>query len=272
MYPKLFQIGPIPIYTYGVLLTTALLVAITVAARLGEKDGIPRSVIWDFGFVIIVSAIVGAKLLMVLTALGYYLHNPGRLVSLEFLQAGGVFYGGLLGAIVGGIWFTRRHPGLGFWQIADVAAPSIALGQSIGRLGCFSAGCDYGSPTHVPWAVTFTNKYAAQMVGTPLNVPVHPYQLYESAATLLLFFGLLWAHRKRAFTGQTFLLYLGSYAVLRFFLEFFRGDADRGFVFHGLLSTSQFISLLILPAAVVAYTYLRRREAPSVGDHHLQRS
>lgn len=272
MYPKLFQIGPLPIYTYGVLLTTALLVAITVTARLGEKDGISRSVIWDLGFVNIVSAIIGAKFLMVLTALGYYLHNPGRLFSIEFLQAGGVFYGGLIGAILGSVWFARRHPGLRFWRIADVAAPSIALGQSIGRLGCFSAGCDYGSPTHVPWAVTFTNEMAAKMVGTPLHVPLHPYQLYESATTFLLFLGLLWAHRRRSFAGQTFLLYLGGYAILRFFLEFFRGDADRGFVFHGLLSTSQFISLLILPAAVVAYAYLRRRGAPIVGEHHLQRS
>ena len=261
MYPKLLQIGPVPIYTYGVLLTTALLVAISVAARLGERDGIPRSVTWDFGFVIIVSAILGAKLLMILTSLGYYLSHPGRLFSVEFFQAGGVYYGGLIGAVIGSFWFSRRRQNPRFLRFADVAAPSIALGQSIGRLGCFSAGCDYGHPTQVPWAVTFTNPSAAEMVGTPLNVPLHPYQLYESAATFLLFLVLWRVYRRRTFTGQVFLLYLASYSVLRFFLEFFRGDADRGFVFHGLLSTSQFISLLIFPAAVAAYVYLRRREA-----------
>lgn len=258
MWPKLVDLGPFPIHTYGVLLATALFVGIWLAARLGEEDGIPPRLTWDLGFVVVLSGIVGAKLLLVITEFHYYAENPGRLFSLQFLQAGGVYYGGFLGAVAGAAWFLRKHPELSFWRVSDAAAPAIALGQAIGRLGCFSAGCDYGCPTEVPWAVVFTSEYAHQVVGTPLHVPLHPYQLYESAGCLALFLLLWWAYSRRTFFGQIFCFYLIGYGLLRFFLEFFRGDLDRGFVFGGLLSTSQFISVLIVPAGVLAYFRLRR--------------
>jgi phosphatidylglycerol:prolipoprotein diacylglycerol transferase len=111
----------------------------------------------------------------------------------------------------------------------------------------------------LPWAVTFSSEYAHQVVGVPLHIPLHPYQLYESACTLCLALVLYWAFRRRSFVGQTFCLYLISYGVIRFFLEFFRGDPDRGMLFDGLLSTSQFVSLLIVPSALVAYFVSRRR-------------
>ncbi|HLV02816.1 MAG TPA: prolipoprotein diacylglyceryl transferase [Acidobacteriota bacterium] len=260
MYPKLIELGPIPVHTYGVLLATALLVSISVAAHLAESDGIPRKRAWDMGFVVILSAIAGAKLLLVLTSLDYYLSDPSRLFSLEFLQAGGVYYGGLLGAIAGCVIYVRLNPDLQpFWKLADAAAPAIALGQSIGRLGCLAAGCDYGSETNVPWAITFTNEYAHEIVGVPLHTPLHPYQAYESISTFLLFVALFFAYKRRQFIGQTFCLYLISYGLIRFILEFYRGDEDRGFVLDGLLSTSQFISLLLIPTAIGAYLILRRR-------------
>jgi phosphatidylglycerol:prolipoprotein diacylglycerol transferase len=259
MYPKLFELGPIPIHTYGLLLATALLVAIAVAAHLAESDGIPRKHAWDLGFVVIISSIIGAKLLLILTSLDYYLANPARILSLEFLQAAGVYYGGLLGAGVGAYLFVRKHPQATFWRMADITAPAIPLGQAIGRVGCFAAGCDYGTQTSLPWAVTFTSEYAHREIGVPINVPLHPYQLYESGTALVLFLFLFWFFRKRSFPGQVFCLYLICYGVLRFFLEFFRGDVDRGFLFDGLLSTSQFISILLVPAALVAYILLKRK-------------
>ncbi|HUV13066.1 MAG TPA: prolipoprotein diacylglyceryl transferase [Acidobacteriota bacterium] len=259
MLPKLFDIGPLPIHTYGLLLATALLVAIAVMAHLAESDGVPRKFAWDLGFIIIISSIVGAKLLLVLTSLDYYLASPSRLFSIEFLQAAGVYYGGLLGAMVGTLLFLRKHKDLSFWRIADIASPTIPLGQAIGRVGCFAAGCDYGTQTTVPWAVTFTSEYAHREIGVPINVPLHPYQLYESGASLLLFLFLFWFFRKRTFTGQVFCLYLICYGVLRFNLEFFRGDVGRGFLFGGLLSTSQFISVLLVPTAVIAYLVLKRK-------------
>ena len=142
--------------------------------------------------------------------------------------------------------------------MADAAAPAIALGQSIGRLGCFAAGCDYGKSTDLPWAVTFTSEYAHRFVGVPIGIPLHPSQIYESMVTFGLFLFLLWTYQRRRFTGQIFCIYLFLYGVTRFGLEFFRGDADRGFVLNGLFSTSQFISLLIVPASIVIYLYLRR--------------
>lgn len=258
MYPKLIDLGPIPIHTYGLLLACALLVAISFAARLAETDGIPRKTSWDLGFIVIISSIIGAKLLLVLTSLDYYLAQPSRLVSVEFLQAGGVYYGGFLGAVAGALIFTRLNPKIPFWRIADAAAPAIPLGQAIGRMGCFAAGCDYGRPTDLPWAITFTNEYTHRIVGTPLHVALHPYQLYEAGATLVLCLLLYRSFRRRSFVGQTFSLYLMGYGAIRFFLEFFRGDADRGFVLGDLFSTSQFISILILPAGFLIYLYRRK--------------
>ena len=264
MYPKLIDLGPLPIHTYGFLLATAILVALSLMARLAESDGLSRKRAWDLGFIIILSSILGAKFLLVLTSLDYYLAQPSRLFSLEFLQAGGVYYGGLIGAVVGGALYVRTVPEFGFWRIADATAPAIPLGQAIGRLGCFAAGCDYGSPSDLPWAVTFTNEYARQVVGVPLNVSLHPYQLYESVGAGILSVILYLLFKRRRFYGQIFCLYLIGYGVLRFLLEFFRGDADRGFVFEGLFSTSQFISLLIVPAAILCYSYLGRSRLKNV--------
>jgi phosphatidylglycerol---prolipoprotein diacylglyceryl transferase len=259
MFPRIVELGPITLHSYGLLLATAFLLAITVMARLAEQEGVSRNRAWDMGFVIIVSAIFGAKILLILSDLEDFLARPSRLISLEFWQAGGVYYGGLIGAIVGAALYVGKSPDLKFWTIADAAAPAIALGQSIGRLGCFAAGCDYGKPTDLPWAVTFTSEYAHRFVGVPIEIPLHPSQIYESMITFLLFLALLWVYRKRHFSGQVFACYLFFYGVARFGLEFFRGDLDRGFVLGGLFSTSQFISLLIVPVSIVIYFYGRRR-------------
>ncbi len=262
MFPKLLEWGPVTLHTYGLLLALAFLVAISLAARLAERDGIPRQRTWDLGFVIVISALLGAKLLLVLTDLGSYWAQPARLLSLEFWQAGGVFYGGLLGAFIGSLIFSCRWNEVPFWRAADAAAPAIALGQTLGRMGCFAAGCDYGTPSGVAWAVTFTSEYASRHVGVPLNTPLHPTQLYEALVTLALF-ALLWvAHGRRRFVGQIFCLYLFFYGTARFGLEYFRGDLDRGFVFDQLLSTSQFVSLLTLAAAVPLYLVLRSKDQP----------
>jgi phosphatidylglycerol---prolipoprotein diacylglyceryl transferase len=148
---------------------------------------------------------------------------------------------------------------ISFWKFADVVAPSVALGTAVTRLGCFSAGCDYGKPTAEPWGVIFTSAVAHAATGVPLGVRLHPAQLYESATTLAIFGVLLWWFPRRKHEGDIFLGYLGLYAVGRFLLEFLRGDEDRGFVFHHLLSTSQFIALLVLAgiAGVLTWRHVR---------------
>ncbi len=262
MYPKLTELGPLTLHTYGFLLALAYLVSISLAASLVEKGGVPRHRAWDLGFVIVISAIIGSKLLLVLADLDFYLSQPSRFLSREFWQAGGVYYGGLIGAVMGSAIYIRKNPDLLFWRSADAASPAIALGQGIGRIGCFAAGCDYGKPANVPWAVTFSSEYAHQYVGVPLHVPLHPSQLYESLATFVMLVFLLWFYARRRFSGQVFCVYLALYGVIRFALEFYRGDVGRGFVFGGMLSTSQFISLIAIPLAIIVYQ-IRGRTADS---------
>ena len=134
--------------------------------------------------------------------------SPADLLSLA--RSGGVFYGGLIAAVGVAFWYIHRH-GMPFWTTCDAFAPAIALGHVTGRLGCFAAGCCYGKPTNVPWAVVFTNPMAAANVGTPLGIPLHPTQLYESGAELLILIVLLTTERRgRRFAGRTFWLYMIS--------------------------------------------------------------
>ena len=258
MFPKIAELGPITLHSYGLLLAIAFLLSINLMARLAEQQNISRNRSWDLGFVIIVSAVLGAKILMVISDLEGFINNPSRFTSIEFWQAGGVYYGGLIGAVGGALFYTWKSHDLEFWTMADVAAPAGALGQSIGRLGCFAAGCDYGKPTDLPWAITFTSEYAHRFVGVPIGIPLHPSQIYESVVTFGLFIFLLWIYQKRRFSGQIFCIYLFFYGVTRFGLEFFRGDYNRGFVMDGLLSTSQCISLLIVPSAIAIYFFLSK--------------
>jgi phosphatidylglycerol:prolipoprotein diacylglycerol transferase len=153
-----------------------------------------------------------------------------------------------------------RRIGLPLWTTCDVFAPGIALGHVVGRLGCLFAGCCYGKPTSVPWAITFTDPFAATNVGTPLNVPLHPTQLYEAGAEALILLVLLATEKRgRPFPGRTFWLYILLYSISRYVIEIYRGD-PRGTI--GIFSTSQFISLLLAPLAIGMLLYLGRRQAP----------
>ncbi|MGD1101052.1 MAG: prolipoprotein diacylglyceryl transferase [Terriglobia bacterium] len=266
MHPILISIGRFHLPTYGVLLVIAILGGIYTAMRLGRRVGLDPAQILDFCTWLILVALVGAKILMVLTEWSYYCSNPGEIFSFATLMAGGVFYGGFLAALFFTIWYVRVQK-LSFWKLADVLAPGVALGQSVGRLGCFSAGCEYGKPTTAPWGVVFTNTFAHEVAGVPLGVRLHPAQLYESIATLVIFGLLLWWFPKKKRDGDVFLGYVGLYAVARFWLEFLRGDEDRGFVFDHLLSTSQFIALLALAGIGTVFIWRRvhRGEELSAG-------
>jgi phosphatidylglycerol:prolipoprotein diacylglycerol transferase len=257
MYPKILDIGPVTIHTYGLLLAIAFIAGIWLTSRNARKQGLDPDSIWNMGLIIIFSALVGAKVLLFVSDYSYYSQNPREIFSLSTLRSTGVYYGGLLLALAASAWYLRRSklPG---WTVADLAAPGIALGQAIGRLGCLSAGCCYGRPAGVPWAVTFTDRYAYDNVGVPLNTPLHPTQLYESIGTFLLFLYLLWRLSRKHFTGQIILEYLVLYSGLRFVIEFFRDD-ERGFVFRGLLSTSQFIGILTILGCVALFYYLRHK-------------
>ena len=257
MHPILFQIGDWPVYSYGVLLAVAYLVALQLAVVRARRQGLDGTKVMDLGIYLIIAALVGAKLMLVVVDFDYFRSQPRELLSL--VRAGGVFYGGLLAALGVAILLVRRYQ-LRIWTTADLFAPGIALGHVVGRLGCLMAGCCYGTPTTMPWAITFTNPLAASNVGTPLGIPLHPTQLYDAGAELLILIVLLATERRgKPFEGRTFWLYMLLYGVSRFIVEFYRGD-DRGTIMG--VSTSQFVSLLIVPLAVLMLARLRRRTTP----------
>ena len=245
MYPELFRIGSFPINTYGVFLALAFLGAITITVRLGSRDGLPRERLYDLCLWMLLASLIGSKFLMLFTEPDYREH-PALLFSLDFLRSGGVFYGGLIGAVLTGFLLMRRYK-LPWWKTADACAPGIALGNVLGRQGCFSSGCCWGKPTTMPWGMKFT-ELGHEITGVPTGVYLHPTQLYESFAMLIVFFLLLWLHRHRRFSGQVILFYALIYASGRFAIEFFRDD-PRGDVL-GLttltaLSTSQLIGVVV---------------------------
>jgi phosphatidylglycerol---prolipoprotein diacylglyceryl transferase len=257
MHPILLELGPLTVYTYGLLLAAAYLLGLKLAMVRAQARGLDHARVLDLGIYIIISALVGAKLLLVITDYRAFFSDPRELLTLA--RSGGVFYGGLILAVTVALWYIRKV-GLPLWTTCDVFAPGIALGHVIGRLGCLFAGCCYGKETTLPWAITFTNPDAARNVGTPLGVPLHPTQLYEAGAEFVILMLLLATEKKgRPFPGRTFWLYMFLYAVSRFVIEFYRGDA-RGNV--GIFSTSQFISLFLAPLAVGMLIYLRRSRTP----------
>jgi phosphatidylglycerol:prolipoprotein diacylglycerol transferase len=256
MHPILFEVGGWPVYSYGVLLAAAYLAALQLAVVRARRQGIDGTKIMDLGIYLIIAALVGAKAMLIAIDFRYFVSQPREILSL--VRAGGVFYGGLIAALIVAIWLVRRYD-LRLWTTADLFAPGIALGHVIGRFGCLLAGCCYGRPTSVPWAITFTNPAAAANVGTPLGVPLHPTQLYDAGAELLILIVLLLTERRgRQFSGRTFWLYVLLYGISRFIIEFYRGD-DRGVILG--VSTSQFVSLVAVPVAIAMLLRLRSRAA-----------
>jgi phosphatidylglycerol---prolipoprotein diacylglyceryl transferase len=259
MYPELFRIGSFPINTYGVFLALAFLCAILITVKLAARDGLPRERIYDLCLWMLLASLIGSKVLMLFTEPEYRDH-PLQLLSLDFLRSGGVFYGGLIGAVIAGYFLMKRYR-LPWWKTADACAPGIAIGNFFGRQGCFAAGCCWGKPTSLPWGVKFS-ELGHEITGVPTDAYLHPTQLYESFAMLLVFFFLLWLHKRKRFSGQVVLAYALLYSVIRFAIEFVRDD-PRGDIL-GLtsltgLSTSQLISLVVGISALIVLLIRRRR-------------
>ena len=252
MYPELFRIGNFPINTYGVLLALGMLLALFVAARLAVRDGLPRERIYDLGLWTLIGGLLGSKTLM------FFAEDNVDVFSLDFLRSGGVYYGGFIGGFLALALLIRWYK-LPFWKVADAFAPGLALGQAIGRQGCFAAGCCWGKPTDSFLGVHFT-EHAHEFTGVPIYGPtgeslyLHPTQLYESITMLIVSGILIYLHRKKKFDGQVLVAYAIIYGIVRFSIEFLRDD-PRGNVL-GLtsltgLSTSQIISLIVAASAVI---------------------
>ena len=251
MYPEILHISFL--HTYGVLVAIAFLVALWLAGRLGRQAGLNPEFVTNLGIYCALAAIVGAKLMLLIV-------EPGDFFSWATLQAGGVFYGGLIAALAIAFWYMRKTK-LPALKTADVFAPAIALGHGIGRIGCFMAGCCWGVECDRPWAVTFTDPVANELVGVPLNRPLHPTQLYEAIAEFAIF-GILYKMSKKAHVdGMIIAAYLALYSATRFIVEFYRVH-EQGNLWGGPLDTSQWISLVLF-AVGVGYS-VKVRRAPTV--------
>ncbi len=218
-----------------------LIFGLLLIVKVGREQGLNPDHLWNLGLIAIVSGIVGAKLLYFVTDSDARQH----ILSLSTLQAGGVWSGGVLLALAMCIWYmrTRAMPVL---RTCDAFAPGLALGHAFGRVGCFAAGCCYGHETHVPWAVTFHNPLANEIVGTPLGIPLHPTQLYEMVLELCNALFLVWLIRRKKFEGEIIGTYMIIYGIGRYFIEFFRGDPGRGDNFLGFMSATQVIALCLV--------------------------
>jgi phosphatidylglycerol---prolipoprotein diacylglyceryl transferase len=256
VHPELIRIGSFALPSYGLMMALGFLAALWLVRRRSPAFGVAPDVASDIGIWVLLSGLLGSKLLLVIVDWPQYVSSWSGLKDLA--RAGGVFYGGLMGAVVATAVLLRKRE-IPFFTFADIAAPAAALGQGLGRVGCLLAGCCWGRNCTLPWAVTFTDENAHDNVGVPLNLPLHPTQIYEALGTLALCILLIVLERRR-YSGQTFVRYLFGYAFLRFTIELFRGD-PRGSVL-GLMSTSQFIALCGVAVAGALWA-LRRKTAPA---------
>jgi phosphatidylglycerol:prolipoprotein diacylglycerol transferase len=259
MLPRLIQIGTFYIPTYGVLVATAFLTGLWLAGKLGRRVGLQPENVANLAIYCTLSGFLGAKLMMFLFDWDKYAADPKSIFTLETLQAAGVFHGGFLLALIVAVFYMRRNR-MPVLTTMDVFAAPLALAHSIGRLGCFAAGCCWGNECTRPWAVTFRNPDAHDITGVPLNVPLHPTQLYESVAGALIAVWLLRVFRQPHREGAVFGQYLVFYSVMRFVVEFLRHH-DQAPLFGGPLSTIQWITLGL---ALLGVWLLMRRSTVAV--------
>ncbi len=250
MHPIAFHLGSVPIYWYGVLLATAFVVGLWTASRRCLRDGLKPENVVDAGTWLILGTIVGARAMYVITYWHeQFAHEPWT--EIFMVRHGGlVFYGGLIGAALAIMIYVRvrRVP---LWKLADAMAPSIPLGYVFGRMGCLMNGCCFGRPTDLPWAIHFPADHFTHGVG------VHPTQLYDALLSLGLYAALAWLYRRKKFDGQVFAVYLIGYALLRGFVEIFRGDYTTEYVL-GRLTPGQFMGILIFAAGALLWWKLPR--------------
>lgn len=245
MKPVLIEIGYFTIYSYGLMLAIGFILATAFAMRAANKNGINAGKILDLCLFILITGIIGSRILYVALNWPYFSANPADIILLN--KGGLAIYGGFALAIPASVWFIKKS-NLPFWKTADLLSPYIALAQSVGRIGCFLNGCCYGKPTDIFLGVYFPGKI----------FKVHPAQLYSAAGLFIIFLILTSSYKKRRSDGTVFLLYLILYSVFRFFIEMLRGDTNQ-LVFG--LTLFQCLSLvLFLGSAIVYFIRGHKRE------------
>ena len=264
MHPIAFQLGSFTIHWYGVMIALAFLAGLWTATLRARRENIPGEKIADVVLWLMAGSIIGARVVYVTT---YWKDEfAGQPLSEIFMiQHGGlVYYGGFIGAVIAGYIYLRWKK-MPFWKTSDVLAPSIALGNAFGRIGCLLNGCCYGRPTDVPWAITFTNPLAHELSGTPLNVPLHPTEIYDALDNFILYLLLAWLFRHKKFDGQVLATFLIGYAITRTFMECFRGDYPPDHIHYGL-TPGELASVPIFIAGLLLAVLLSRRSEAKRGQ------
>lgn len=253
MYPVLYKLGPIHIYTYGFFLALAFLSAIYLSAREAERLGLSRARFYDLCFYAVLGALAGSRLLYIITELPTFVAHPLKIFALW--EGGLIFHGGLVGATAAALYFMRRHsiP----WRPAfDSLAIGMPVGQALGRVGCFMAGCCYGGPSDLPWSVVFTNPETL----CPIKEPLHPSQLYEAVLLMGVFGTLYWLRTRKRFQGQLMLTYFMLAGTVRFVTEFFRNPVDyRGpiLIFNWPLTQVVALGIALVSGILLWWFWLR---------------
>ncbi|NPV79826.1 MAG: prolipoprotein diacylglyceryl transferase [Firmicutes bacterium] len=245
MRPILFHIGSAPVYSYGFFVAVAFVVGTIFGIIQAKRRGISIEAIIDIALYSCIAGIVGARIVYVLLDLPVYLSEPMEILRLR--DGGLSFHGGLFTAILVGIWYCRRHK-VSAWEIADIAAPSVALGYSIARIGCFLNGCCFGVTTNLPWAL----KCAAYDQSLR-----HPTQIYAAIGSLMIFAILMISRKSRHFPGYLMFFYVFLYSILRFVVEIFR-DVPR---FLGPLSITQVVSIVLALGSFLCISILSNQAA-----------
>ena len=249
-----FLPATITIYSYGFFIALGAILGFIFTAYQAKKQfNTPIDTIQMLIILIIIAAVVGGKFFMVFEDPQRYLADPSLL--LKNFSSGFVFYGSLIFAIPTILLFFRSHK-LPILPMLDIMAATACIVHASGRIGCFMAGCCYGTPHDGLFSVTFSDPLCA---ADPLNTPLHPTQLYSSIAIFTILAVLIFISRRKQFNGQIFMLYIMLYAVARSLLELVRGDLERGFLIENVLSNSQFISILMLLSALIVYIRLSRK-------------
>ncbi len=253
MHPDLFSIGPFTLHTYGLFVAVGFIAGILITIKLGKSAGIDSNSILDMGFIIILTGIIGSRLVYIIIKLPEFIAHP--MDVFKIWEGGLVFSGGLVAVVIVMLIYVKKHK-YNIRTIGDLWSPAAAIGQSIGRIGCFCAGCCFGKPTDVPWAVTFSHPHTV----ATYDIPIHPTQLYSSLSSLIIFGILLFINSKKKFEGQVFLCFLILHSTARLFLEQFRGDS-RGVGITDELTLTQLIAIVILFSSVTAlFVFMPRKK------------
>jgi phosphatidylglycerol:prolipoprotein diacylglycerol transferase len=255
MHPILFHVGSHWVPSYAFVVLAAMLVAFALVPRSARHNGMDPEAATNTYFIVVLVGIVGARLLHIVLSIPEIQRNPRY--AWTILVSGGVWYGGVLAGLVAGAWCARRFS-VPYPILVDTAAMPVVVGGGLGRMACFLSGCCYGSPTSLPWAVTFTDPIAHRLHADLPDVPIHPVQLYEMAGALAIAVVLDRFAAKPHRPGSVALLWIVLYGILRVAVECFRGDVVRG-TFFGVVSTSQIIG--VATVAVALALLLRRRVA-----------